>query len=150
MIEGENFSQSALAARNTTQRKNKNSRRFSDEQIRSLESLFKLEAKLEPRKKLQMAGELGLQPRQVAIWFQNKRARWKSKQIEQEYRSLKDDYDELNSRFESLKKEKQSLIIQVNYSLPPLITYYNPKFCFFFFILEFNLFLVCVHAKDLS
>ncbi|GMI75592.1 ARABIDOPSIS THALIANA HOMEOBOX 12, homeobox 12 [Hibiscus trionum] len=93
--------------------KMKNKRRFSDEQIRLLETIFETETKLEPRQKLQVARELGLQPRQVAIWFQNRRARWKSKRIEQEYRTLRADYDKLASRFESLKKEKQSLILQL-------------------------------------
>lgn len=86
-----------------------NKRRFSDEQIRSLECIFESESKLEPRKKMQLARDLGLQPRQVAIWFQNRRARWKSKRIEQEYRKLKDEYDNLASKFQSLKEEKESL-----------------------------------------
>ncbi|KAK8511958.1 hypothetical protein V6N12_074647 [Hibiscus sabdariffa] len=90
-----------------------NKRRFSDEQIRLLESIFESETRLEPRKKMQVARELGLQPRQVAIWFQNRRARWKSKRIEQDYNTLKANYDNLESRFESLKKEKQSLILQM-------------------------------------
>ncbi|KAL3622299.1 hypothetical protein CASFOL_033710 [Castilleja foliolosa] len=101
---------------NTTSRRKKssnNKRRFSDEQIRSLEVTFESETKLEPRKKAQLAKELGLQPRQVAIWFQNKRARWKSKQIEQDYGALLADYNNLASQFEFLKKEKQSLLIQV-------------------------------------
>ncbi|OMO97833.1 hypothetical protein COLO4_14344 [Corchorus olitorius] len=93
--------------------KMKNKRRFSDEQIRLLESIFESETKLEPRKKLQLARELGLQPRQVAIWFQNRRARWKSKQIEQDYRALRANYDNLASRFESLKNEKQALMLQL-------------------------------------
>uniref|UniRef100_A0A5B6YJR7 Homeobox-leucine zipper protein n=1 Tax=Davidia involucrata TaxID=16924 RepID=A0A5B6YJR7_DAVIN len=93
-------------------KKKKKRRRFSDEQIRSLESMFKSETKLEPRKKLLLARELGLQPRQVAIWFQNKRARCKSKQIEQDYTLLKANYDNLTTQFESLKNEKQSLLIQ--------------------------------------
>lgn len=92
---------------------NNNNRRFSDEQINSLESLFKRENKLEPRKKLEMARELGLHPRQVAIWFQNRRARWKSKQVEQDYTTLKADYHSLNDRFESLKKEKHALLQQL-------------------------------------
>lgn len=94
-------------------KKIENKRRFSDEQIRSLECIFESESKLEPRKKMQLARELGLQPRQVAIWFQNKRARWKSKKIEQEYRKLKDEYDNLASRFESLKEEKESLQLEL-------------------------------------
>lgn len=64
-------------------------------------------------KKAQLARELGLQPRQVDIWFQNKRARWKSKQIEQEYGALRASYDALEFSFESLKKEKQSLHLQL-------------------------------------
>ncbi|KAF8412074.1 hypothetical protein HHK36_000027 [Tetracentron sinense] len=91
----------------------KNTRRFSDEQIVSLESMFESESKLEPQKKLQLARELGLNPRQVAIWFQNKRARWKSKQLERDYGILRVDYDTLASQFESLKKERQSLVTQL-------------------------------------
>jgi len=98
-------------------KKIENKRRFSDEQIRSLECIFETESKLEPRKKMQLARDLGLQPRQVAIWFQNRRARWKSKRVEQEYRKLKDEYDNLASRFESLKKEKESLQVQVSFWL---------------------------------
>ncbi|XP_010251677.1 PREDICTED: homeobox-leucine zipper protein ATHB-12-like isoform X2 [Nelumbo nucifera] len=96
----------------TRKKKNKNKRRFSDEQIKSLETMFESETKLEPRKKLQLARELGLQPRQVAIWFQNKRARWKSKQLERDYSILTANYDALASRFETLKKEKQTLMLQ--------------------------------------
>lgn len=75
--------------------------------------MFESETKLEPRKKVQLARELGLQPRQVAIWFQNRRARWKSKQIEQDFRTLRAQYESLSSQFESLKEEKQSLILQL-------------------------------------
>ncbi|KAG8057508.1 hypothetical protein GUJ93_ZPchr0002g24893 [Zizania palustris] len=89
-------------------------KRFSEEQIKSLESMFATQTKLEPRQKLQLARELGLQPRQVAIWFQNKRARWKSKQLEREYTALRDDYDALLCSYESLKKEKLALIKQLD------------------------------------
>lgn len=100
---------------NSRKKNNKveNKRRFSDEQIRSLECIFESESKLEPRKKMQLARDLGLQPRQVAIWFQNRRARWKSKRIEQEYRKLKVEYDTLALKFQSLKEEKESLQSEV-------------------------------------
>ncbi|KAE9604049.1 hypothetical protein Lal_00001677 [Lupinus albus] len=106
---------SELQYQNPRKKKNKleNKRRFSDEQIRSLECIFESESKLEPKKKLQLATDLGLQPRQVAIWFQNRRARWKSKRMEQEYRKLRDEYDNLASRFESLKNEKESLQLEL-------------------------------------
>ncbi|XP_055830650.1 homeobox-leucine zipper protein ATHB-12-like [Solanum dulcamara] len=88
-------------------------KRFSDEQVKVLESMFKQKTKLEPSKKLELARDLGLQPRQVAIWFQNRRARWKTKQLEHEYRRLKAEFNNLAMKFESLKKEKESLLKQL-------------------------------------
>ncbi|CAA7038455.1 unnamed protein product [Microthlaspi erraticum] len=93
--------------------KSNNQKRFSEEQIRSLEVIFQSETRLEPRKKVQIARELGLQPRQVAIWFQNKRARWKCKQLENEYNILRDNYTNLASQFEIMKKEKQALVSEL-------------------------------------
>ncbi|KAF5179236.1 Homeobox-leucine zipper protein athb-7 [Thalictrum thalictroides] len=93
-------STSSLDSTLTTIRKNKrnkNKRRFSNEQIRSMETMFESESKLEPKTKLQLAKQLDLQPRQVAIWFQNRRARWKSKQLERDYNLLKADYDARSS-----------------------------------------------------
>lgn len=88
-------------------------KRFSEEQIKSLESMFATQTKLEPRQKLQLARDLSLQPRQVAIWFQNKRARWKSKQLERQYAALRDDYDALLASYDQLKKDKQALLGQL-------------------------------------
>ncbi|CAN6240329.1 unnamed protein product [Urochloa humidicola] len=89
-------------------------RRFTEEQIRSLESMFHAHhAKLEPREKAELARELGLQPRQVAIWFQNKRARWRSKQLEHDYAALRAKFDALHARVESLKQEKLALTTQL-------------------------------------
>ncbi|KAL0372445.1 UNVERIFIED_CONTAM: Homeobox-leucine zipper protein ATHB-13 [Sesamum calycinum] len=47
----------------------------------SLEKNFELGNKLEPERKMQLARALGLQPRQIAIWFQQE-GRWKTKQLE--------------------------------------------------------------------
>ncbi|KAK7275413.1 hypothetical protein RIF29_16529 [Crotalaria pallida] len=113
--EVETYSSTTTAASASAMRKkkNKNTRRFSDEQIKSLESMFENETRLEPRKKLQLARELGLQPRQIAIWFQNRRARWKSKQLERDYNILRSNYNNLVSKFDALKKEKQALLLQL-------------------------------------
>ncbi|GAB2297258.1 hypothetical protein Dimus_031369 [Dionaea muscipula] len=89
-------------------------RRLTAEQVQYLEKSFEVENRLEPDRKVQLANELGLQPRQVAIWFQNRRARFKTKQLEKDYDSLKADYDNLMAHHESILKEKDRLKNEVS------------------------------------
>ena len=84
-------------------------RRLTSEQVQFLERNFEVENKLEPERKVQLAKELGLQPRQVAIWFQNRRARFKTKQLEKEYGTLKASYDKLKGDYESLLQQNEKL-----------------------------------------
>ncbi|KAG6654361.1 homeobox-leucine zipper protein HAT5-like [Carya illinoinensis] len=84
-------------------------RRLNVDQVQLLERNFEVENKLEPERKVQLAKELGLQPRQVAIWFQNRRARFKIKQLEKDYDSLKASYDRLKVDYDNLLEEKESL-----------------------------------------
>ncbi|KAF3788460.1 Homeobox-leucine zipper protein [Nymphaea thermarum] len=88
-------------------------RRLTVDQVKALEKNFELENKLEPERKVKLAQELGLQPRQVAVWFQNRRARWKTKQLERDYSTLKADYETLKASYLSLQKEKESLVQEV-------------------------------------
>lgn len=89
-------------------------KRLSYDQVKALERSFEIENKLEPERKVKIAEELGLKPRQVAIWFQNRRARWKTKQMERDYGILKSNYDALKLDYESLEQEKEALIVEVN------------------------------------
>lgn len=82
-------------------------------QVSLLEKSFEAENKLEPERKTQLAKKLGLQPRQVAIWFQNRRARWKTKQLERDYDLLKASYDALLSNYDTILEENENLKSQV-------------------------------------
>ncbi|KAI3665062.1 hypothetical protein L6452_43679 [Arctium lappa] len=88
-------------------------RRLSVDQVKALEKNFEMENRLEPERKLKLAQELGLQPRQVAVWFQNRRARWKTKQLERDYALLKANFDSLKNNYDSLQQDNQSLLKQI-------------------------------------
>lgn len=88
-------------------------RRLSVDQVKALEKNFEVENKLEPERKVKLAQELGLQPRQVAVWFQNRRARWKTKQLERDYGLLKANYDALKHNYETLQHDNEALVKEI-------------------------------------
>lgn len=88
-------------------------RRLGLDQVRALERYFEVENKLDPDRKTKLAQELGLQPRQVAIWFQNRRARSKTKQLERDFNELKSRHDEILIECESLRRDRDVLSAQV-------------------------------------
>ncbi|BAT86544.1 hypothetical protein LR48_Vigan03g308500 [Vigna angularis] len=88
-------------------------RRLSVDQVKALEKNFEVENKLEPERKVKLAQELGLQPRQVAVWFQNRRARWKTKQLERDYGVLKANFDALKLNYDTLNHDNEALRKQI-------------------------------------
>ncbi|XP_058184924.1 homeobox-leucine zipper protein ATHB-6-like [Rhododendron vialii] len=88
-------------------------RRLSVDQVKALEKNFEVENKLEPERKVKLAQELGLQPRQVAVWFQNRRARWKTKQLERDYGVLKASFDALKHNYENLQHDNDALLKEI-------------------------------------
>lgn len=88
-------------------------RRLNMEQVKTLEKNFELGNKLEPERKMQLARALGLQPRQIAIWFQNRRARWKTKQLEKDYDLLKRQFEAVKADNDALQAQNQKLQAEV-------------------------------------
>ncbi|VVB09356.1 unnamed protein product [Arabis nemorensis] len=84
-------------------------RRLTIDQVNLLEKSFEEENKLEPERKLELAKKLGLPQRQVAVWFQNRKARCKIQRIERDYHILKACYDSLLAKHELVISENEKL-----------------------------------------
>ncbi|KAK7262146.1 hypothetical protein RJT34_29707 [Clitoria ternatea] len=83
--------------------------RLSKDQSAILEESFKEHNTLNPKQKLALAKQLGLRPRQVEVWFQNRRARTKLKQTEVDCEVLKRCCENLTEENRRLQKEVQEL-----------------------------------------
>ncbi|KAG5072288.1 Homeobox-leucine zipper protein HAT14 [Glycine soja] len=83
--------------------------RLSKQQSAFLEDSFKEHTTLNPKQKLALAKQLNLRPRQVEVWFQNRRARTKLKQTEVDCEYLKRCCESLTEENRRLQKELQEL-----------------------------------------
>ncbi|KAJ1378917.1 Leucine zipper, homeobox-associated [Sesbania bispinosa] len=84
-------------------------KRLTNNQIELLERSFHEEIKLDPERKMKLSKELGLPPRQIAVWFQNRRTRWKAKQLEHLYDMLKHEFDAICKEKQKLQEEVMKL-----------------------------------------
>ncbi|XP_062230216.1 homeobox-leucine zipper protein HOX28-like [Phragmites australis] len=83
--------------------------RLSKDQAAVLEECFKTHHTLPPKQKVALAKSLGLRPRQVEVWFQNRRARTKLKQTEMDCEYLKRWCEQLAEENRRLGKEVAEL-----------------------------------------
>ncbi|KAL5224947.1 hypothetical protein ABZP36_011586 [Zizania latifolia] len=83
--------------------------RLSKDQAAVLEECFKTHSTLNPKQKVALANRLGLRPRQVEVWFQNRRARTKLKQTEVDCDYLKRWCERLAEENKRLEKEVAEL-----------------------------------------
>lgn len=83
--------------------------RLSKEQSALLEESFREHSTLNPKQKNALAKQLNLRPRQVEVWFQNRRARTKLKQTEVDCEVLKRCCENLTEENRRLQKELQEL-----------------------------------------
>ncbi|XP_039010353.1 homeobox-leucine zipper protein HOX3-like [Hibiscus syriacus] len=84
--------------------------RLSKEQSRLLEESFRQNHTLNPKQKEALALELKLRPRQVEVWFQNRRARSKLKQTEMECEYLRRWFGSLTEQNQRLQNEVEELM----------------------------------------
>ncbi|CAI9784227.1 unnamed protein product [Fraxinus pennsylvanica] len=103
-----NVSNSQNQKKNHSSSKNKK-KRLNEAQVRLLEASFDANRKLDPDHKFHLARELGVPPRQIAIWYQNKRARWKKQSLEVDYNSLQMRLETALSEKKQFEKEIDSL-----------------------------------------
>ncbi|KAI3961336.1 hypothetical protein MKX01_007050 [Papaver californicum] len=86
--------------------------RLSSEQVDALERSFQEEIELGQQlgatvdeRKMKLSRDLGMHFRQVAVWYQNRRARLKRKKTEQLYNVLKHDFGSVSRENQHLQQE---------------------------------------------
>ncbi|TVU47836.1 hypothetical protein EJB05_07449 [Eragrostis curvula] len=92
--------------------------RLTKEQSALLEDRFKEHSTLNPKQKVALAKQLNLRPRQVEVWFQNRRARTKLKQTEVDCEFLKRCCETLTEENRRLQRELQELRA-LKFAAPP-------------------------------
>ncbi|KAL0453404.1 UNVERIFIED_CONTAM: Homeobox-leucine zipper protein HAT4 [Sesamum latifolium] len=102
--------------------------RLTRDQITLLEDSFRQHTTLNTAQKQTLAEKLNLKPRQVEVWFQNRRARTKLKQTEVDREFLKKNCERLSEENRRLKKELTELRSLLKIENPPAAAAPPPPF----------------------
>ncbi|KAL2232854.1 UNVERIFIED_CONTAM: Homeobox-leucine zipper protein HOX17 [Sesamum indicum] len=105
--------------------------RLTRDQITLLEDSFRQHTTLNTAQKQTLAEKLNLKPRQVEVWFQNRRARTKLKQTEVDREFLKKNCERLSEENRRLKKELTELRSLLKIENPPAAAASSPPLPFF-------------------
>ncbi|XP_075107444.1 homeobox-leucine zipper protein GLABRA 2 isoform X1 [Nicotiana tabacum] len=89
---------------NSKKKKRKKYHRHTAEQIREMEALFKESPHPDEKQRQQLSKQLGLHPRQVKFWFQNRRTQIKAIQERHENSLLKAEIEKLREENKGLRK----------------------------------------------
>ncbi|MFS8023143.1 putative transcription factor homeobox-WOX family [Helianthus anomalus] len=84
-------------------------KRLTNEQVKLLETSFNYNNKLDSTRKSHLAQQLGIPARQIAIWYQNKRARWRNQSLETEYKAIQHKLERVSSDKSRLEREVERL-----------------------------------------
>ncbi|VAI08039.1 homeobox-leucine zipper protein HOX19-like [Triticum dicoccoides] len=115
---GEMVSSTAAGAEEDDDGSTRKKLRLTKEQSALLEDRFKEHSTLNPKQKVALAKQLNLRPRQVEVWFQNRRARTKLKQTEVDCEFLKRCCETLTEENRRLQRELQELRA-IKFAPPP-------------------------------
>ncbi|XP_073275618.1 homeobox-leucine zipper protein HOX18-like [Primulina huaijiensis] len=102
--------------------------RLEKDQITLLEESFEQHSSLSMAQKQLLAERLKLKPRQVEVWFQNRRAKTKMKQTEIDREFLKKNCERLSDENLQLKRQLLELRpgVKTENPPPPLRQFFNP------------------------
>ncbi|XP_059625974.1 homeobox-leucine zipper protein ATHB-52-like [Cornus florida] len=103
-------------------------KRLNQEQVRLLEASFNFNNKLDADRKLQLSQELGIPPRQIAIWYQNRRARWKSQSLEVDHKALQMRLESALADNKRLEREVERLREELDKAREILLAFNTPNY----------------------
>ncbi|XP_021684731.2 homeobox-leucine zipper protein ATHB-52-like [Hevea brasiliensis] len=101
-------------------------KRLARDQLQILETSFNANQKLKAELKLKLACQLGLPPRQVAIWYQNKRARHKIEAKEHQFKNIQQELGNVLAENIRLEKEVRTLKYELNQAQEMLVLASTP------------------------
>ncbi|KAL4335982.1 hypothetical protein GQ457_07G011850 [Hibiscus cannabinus] len=90
--------------------KKKRYHRHTARQIQEMEAVFKECPHPDDKQRMRLSQELGLKPRQVKFWFQNRRTQMKTQQDRSENAILRAENDSLKNEFFRLQAELSKLV----------------------------------------